>query len=179
MLEAETSKTIIVNKSVFCINNIDCNYSEDDVRDYIKSIGVRLLTCFELHSANRTISDRKAFRVCIVSEDKSILLDANQWSVGVTIRDWIRRTRNADDASGGTVQPQTAKSSASTSRESCESSNVTSLSGPSYEPNAAKNSQELSNHPGATGLGSSAQDIPASLEQLDERSDMEGITHHA
>ena len=51
---------------------------------------------------SKTASDRKSFRVCIIAEDKSLLLDSSTWAVGITIRNWIRKTRktDADDQAG-------------------------------------------------------------------------------
>ena len=91
----KASKTLFITKSVLCSRNIDCNYSVDDISDYIKSIGVRLLTCFELRPTNMKPSDNKSFRICIVAEDKLRLLDSSLWSVGVTIKDWVRKAPTA------------------------------------------------------------------------------------
>jgi hypothetical protein len=89
----KASKTLRVKKAVYCLNNIDNCYSVNEVRDYISSIGVRILSCFELKPMTQQSSDSKAFRVCILAEDRSRLLDSNHWSVGVTLREWVRKPR--------------------------------------------------------------------------------------
>ena len=91
------SKTLQVKKAVYCLANIDEDYSTDDVTAYIKSLGVRLLTCYELPRSARQSSDSKSFRLCVIAEDKETLLDQSNWYIGVTIRPWVHK----DKASGG------------------------------------------------------------------------------
>lgn len=88
----KASKTIYLNKAVFCLSNVDLNYSCDDIMDYLKSINVRPLTCFDLRPNPNFPVDSKAFRICIVDEDKQFLLNNANWAVGVTIRPWVRKT---------------------------------------------------------------------------------------
>ena len=101
----KASKTTFVKKAVFCLNNIDSEYSENDVLSYIKSLGVNILTCFELKSTAKTPIDRKAFRICIAEDDKPKLLDNSVWAVGITIRDWIRKGDRVVGKSNATDQP--------------------------------------------------------------------------
>lgn len=104
----KASKTALVKKSVFCLNNIDCEYSENDVVSFIKSIGVNIFTCFELKSTSKSPRDRKAFRICIAEEHKLKLLDNNVWAVGITIRDWIRKGDRVTGESKPTDQPRSS-----------------------------------------------------------------------
>ena len=86
------SKTLQLKKAVFCLSNIDQEYSLEDVSDYIKSLGIRLLTCYELPRSGRQSADSKSFRLCIIAEDKDKLLDQSNWYVGVTLRNWVHKT---------------------------------------------------------------------------------------
>jgi hypothetical protein len=85
----KASKTVFVSKAVFCLSNVDNSYSSDDITEYMKSIGVRLLTCFELKPGAHNPVDSKAFRICIIAEDKISLLNSDNWAVGVAIRPWV------------------------------------------------------------------------------------------
>ena len=93
----KASKIVYIRKSVFCLSNVDSSYSTNNIMDYIKSIGVRLLTCFELKSSSHNPADSKAFRICIVAEDKSALLNSDNWAVGVAIRQWYRKSKGNGD----------------------------------------------------------------------------------
>jgi hypothetical protein len=87
------SKTLIVKKSVFRLGNIDSLYSTTDVETYVRSLGVRILTCFELKQATSQALDNKAFRICVVADDKSKLCDSDNWSVGVSLREWVHKPK--------------------------------------------------------------------------------------
>jgi hypothetical protein len=90
----KASKTLIVKKSVFRLGNIDCAYATTDIETYIRSLGVRILTCFELRQSSSQPSDNKSFRICVVAEDRIKLCDSENWSVGVSIRDWVHKPKN-------------------------------------------------------------------------------------
>ena len=95
------AKTIQVKKAVFCLSNIDSDYSQVDVTDYIRSIGVRLLTCYELPRSGRQAADSKSFRLCIIAEDNHKLLDLSNWYIGVTIRAWVHKDKAKDSTGSG------------------------------------------------------------------------------
>ena len=97
----KASKTLIVKKSIFHLGNIDSVYSESDVSDYIHSLGVQVLSCFELNSQQRRPLGNKAFRVCIVASDKQKLCDSDSWSVGVTLREWIHKPKDTRPGNSG------------------------------------------------------------------------------
>lgn len=89
----KASKTLIVKKAVFRLGNIDSEYATQDVEEYIRSLGVRLVSCFELPNSKNTPSDNKSFRVCIVHEDINLLCNSECWSVGISIREWIHKPK--------------------------------------------------------------------------------------
>lgn len=96
------AKTLIVKKAIFRLGNIDSDYTENDIAEYIRSLGVNLLSCFELKHSLRQPLDNKAFRVCILAADKIKLCDLNNWSVGVSLREWVHKPKvgpSSDDTS--------------------------------------------------------------------------------
>lgn len=105
----KASKSLIVNKAVYCLGNIDSSYSVTDIENYIRSMGIRILTCFELKRSERQPEDNKSFRLCIAASDKDKLIDSSIWSLGVTLREWIHKPRPSDSSS---VIPSHNKSSA-------------------------------------------------------------------
>lgn len=94
----KASKSLIVKKSVFHLGNIDSVYSAVDVENYIRSLNIRILTCFELKQSKMQASDNKAFRVCIVAEDRAKLYNIDNWYVGVSVREWVHKPKKDSSA---------------------------------------------------------------------------------
>ena len=70
-------------------------YSALDVNNYIKSLGIRILSCFDLTHSKSQVVDNKSFRICIVAEDKAKLCDGNNWDVGVVVREWVHKPKTS------------------------------------------------------------------------------------
>ena len=87
------AKTLVVPKAVYCLGNIDGTYTVEAVQDYISTLGVRVLSCFELKNSVRRPKDNKTFRVCIISEDKQKFLAPSSWSLGVSLREWRHKPK--------------------------------------------------------------------------------------
>jgi len=91
----KASKNVNVAKTVYRISNIDACYTLDDLEQYIESLGVRVISCFERTSPKSPFAENKTFRVCILDIDKSTLLCDNNWSVGISIQKWIFKPKAA------------------------------------------------------------------------------------
>jgi hypothetical protein len=95
---AKQSAHTSVQKSVFCIDNIDPSCTVTDLCEYVKAMSVRVLTCYSVKSRHRRSDvegeaiNRQAFRLCIPSEDCSLLLDAEQWPKHIFISEWFFKT---------------------------------------------------------------------------------------
>jgi hypothetical protein len=87
------SKTLTVQKAVYRLGNIDSDYTVNEIEEYIRSLGVAVLSCFELKHSDRQPLDNKAFRVCIAASDKQKFCDINSWSIGVSLRAWDHRPK--------------------------------------------------------------------------------------
>jgi len=86
-----------VRKSVFCVDNIDVSFTADDVRNFVSKMSVRVESCYEVKPRRRRrddSSDRKAFRLCINSDDCEMLLDDSKWPAHVTVSKWFFKQRN-------------------------------------------------------------------------------------
>ena len=46
-------------------------------------------------------TDRKAFRLCIASEDVNKLLNCELWPAHITVSKWVSKGRSAPDTDGG------------------------------------------------------------------------------
>ena len=89
-----------IRKSVFCIDNVNPHYSVDDVVNFVSDLHVNVVSCFEVKSRKRYSHDgenpvpRRAFRLCIHSNDCDLLLDASKWPARVAIYDYFFKKKN-------------------------------------------------------------------------------------
>jgi hypothetical protein len=89
-----------MHKSVYCIDNVNSLYSVDDVVKFVQDLHVTVVSCFEVKPRKR-YSDygndrisRKAFRLCIYSNDCELLLDASKWPDRVAIYEYFFKSKN-------------------------------------------------------------------------------------
>ena len=71
---------IITKKAVFCVDNVDVSRDTDDIRRFVNSLNVQVISCFPVRPRRRRnetgpVTDRKAFRLCINDGDQDRLLD--------------------------------------------------------------------------------------------------------
>ena len=92
----------ISKKAVFCIDNINPSYKVDDVRAFVASLSINVVSCFQVNPRRRrnetgSVDDRKAFRLCIDDTDRNRLLDASNWPRFVVISLWYRKQSSPDN----------------------------------------------------------------------------------
>lgn len=80
----------LTKKQVFCVSNVNIDVDCDEISTFIKSLNVRVLSCYDALSRSDANKDKKfkSFRICIDAEDKSAFLDMDKWPVNITIREW-------------------------------------------------------------------------------------------
>ena len=97
-------------KSVYYIDNVDASVSVDMMKEFIRSLSVRLVSCYAVKPRSRRGQAKNAhdeeeeageedhegsnpkttaFRVCINSDDKDLLLDDEKWPAYVAICEWF------------------------------------------------------------------------------------------
>jgi hypothetical protein len=84
-------------KEVFCIDNVDVSLSDNDIIAFVKDMHVRVHSCFETQprrsakqrQRGEVPDDRKAFRLCILQEDRDNLLDPDNWPANITVSSWF------------------------------------------------------------------------------------------
>ena len=106
----KASNNLDVKKSVFRIGNIDSSLSEDDVKQYVESLGVRVLSCFERTSTKSRFVDNKSFRICIFDSDKSKMLCSDKWTSGISIQQWVFKPKATVDKGNDNVVADTIMS---------------------------------------------------------------------
>ena len=106
----------IVDKAVFCVDNVDPSVDVNQMKDFVASLSVNVVSCFAAEPRRRRgesgpITDRRAFRLCIAAADRSLLLDDRQWPHSVIISEWYyiapseTRRQNATKPSNGGLSP--------------------------------------------------------------------------
>ena len=101
-------------KSVYYIDNVDGSITEDSMKAFIRSLSVRLVSCHAVRPRRRrrrqvnnddddddVDDDNKvkptAFRVCINTDDKHLLLDEQKWPAYVAICEWFFKTKKIEN----------------------------------------------------------------------------------
>jgi len=106
----KASKNPLVKKAVLLkISNIDDAYNVDEVKDYVATLNVRLINCFELPFKRKQPSENKSFRLCIYARDKNNLLVKKNCSSGIVIQDWVfhpQKVGDTESASALVSNPQ-------------------------------------------------------------------------
>ena len=95
-----SAATKIRKKIVLCVDNVNINCSVEDMSSFISSLSVDVVSCFEVKSRRRrdespdvVDSTRKAFRVCIFTDNLDRFLNANAWPESITISEWFFKPR--------------------------------------------------------------------------------------
>lgn len=167
----------IKKKAVFCLDNISPSFSADDVRAYVASMSIDVVSCFQVQPRRFRYGasyDRRAFRLCIFEEDCDRLLDEGKWPDSVVISKWYHKSatgdrlqqsehqrdvpaaRNSNVLSAGDAMTSTTSTAASASASSAASVIAPATAGATAdtEPSAAMNDNmdtTLLYHNGASG----------------------------
>ena len=91
----------IVDKAVFCVDNVNPSLTPDDLAVFVRSMSVSVISCFRtaprrFRGESGPITDRAAFRLCIAAADRQRLLDDSQWPESVIISEWFYIKPTAD-----------------------------------------------------------------------------------
>jgi len=105
----------LINKVVFCIDNVDPSYDANNVSAFVAGLSVTVFTCFPAESRRQrndppgSITNRKAFRLCIDDADRAALHNEDAWPESVTISTWYYKppNRQRPAAAAGTTSATT------------------------------------------------------------------------
>lgn len=116
------------SKSVFCIDNVNNLCSAEDIFNFVTDLGVSVVSCFEVAPRGskrrqneqqqqdqvRTLLSEldkpKAFRLCILTEDRERLLVASSWPSDIRIYDWFfKPKKNAEGGTNRRISESTSK----------------------------------------------------------------------
>jgi len=82
----------IRKKAVFCVDDVSTSCCVNDIRAFVPSQSVDVLTCFEVKPRWRrnesNTADQKAFRLCVYEDDRHKLLNEAIWPDSVKVCEW-------------------------------------------------------------------------------------------
>ena len=110
-------------KSVYCVDNVSTSVDSDSLTSFVSSLGVRVLSCFEVKprmTARQRLRhvqvNHKTFRLCINRADNNILLNADIWPSDVSVFRWFFKRSSEPEAGGGYAPPGEGMGSAADDR---------------------------------------------------------------
>ena len=94
------------SKVVLCVDNVSVHCSVQSMTEFISTLSVTVVTCFEAKSRRRrsdavSAVNRKAFRVCIYEDDLSRFLNPDAWPEFITISEWFFKANSDRSGNGG------------------------------------------------------------------------------
>ena len=109
----------IRKRAVFCVDNVSTSCCVNDIRAFVSSQSVDVLTCFEVKPRRRrnesNTADRKAFRLCVYEDDRHKLLNEAIWPDSIKVSEWYFKHadtgNNINVAAGGGEGTASASSS--------------------------------------------------------------------
>jgi hypothetical protein len=81
----------LIKKSVLLVDNLVADCSVEDLKSFLSSMNVTMLSCFPAKSWLRGEARDHvcAYRVCIDAADKDTVCCELYWPQGVIVRDWV------------------------------------------------------------------------------------------
>jgi len=96
---------LTLRKEVYRISNVDGGFDEHDMTNFLKRMGIHVVSCFDRTPTTSRIINNKAFRVCIYSVDRDKLLQEDNWYSGIVIQNWIFNPKKTVSDMGAAVPP--------------------------------------------------------------------------
>ena len=94
-----------VRKSVFCVSNVDQSIGAEDLEEFLeKELNIKVLTIYLLKNKNLKNAFSSSFRICVLDEDVSKLLNTERLPHGITVRKWVHKA-----PSNTVADPQSAR----------------------------------------------------------------------
>ena len=91
---------IIPRKAIFCLDNLSRSCLLDDIKSFVSSLSVEVLSRRRRGDSEDDVANRKAFHLAINTDQRERLLNESAWPNSVLISDWFFKPpadRRADD----------------------------------------------------------------------------------
>ena len=109
-LSQSSSKSIVAanpffSKSVFCIDNVATDVTENILKKFITDMNIHVVSCFKVaprkpswwNKERPYIPNRNTFRVCIARHDNDKLLNADMWPEYISISTWVFKEKQSSE----------------------------------------------------------------------------------
>ena len=86
---------------MLCVDNVNLDCNEDNIRAYVTHLGAEIFTCFKTKPRRRSdesvddVKDRNAFRICVNAQDCDRLLNPVVWPDSVCVSDWFKSNKKS------------------------------------------------------------------------------------
>lgn len=82
------AKQLNLPKSVYCVRKIDARHTAEQLQEYLPSVGVKVVSCYDRTLESSRYAKNKIFQICVYDADKEEFLCADNWATGVSIQQW-------------------------------------------------------------------------------------------
>jgi hypothetical protein len=103
----KAASNLQVSKKVYKLGNIDESYTDLDLKNYIESLGIRVVYCSILAPRPKQPAGNRCFRVCVFATDAHKILTKGAWSSGVSVQEWYFKPKS-ENVVISTDNPNTA-----------------------------------------------------------------------
>jgi hypothetical protein len=100
---------------VYCVDNVGMATGENELVEFVSSLGVRVITCHEVKPRQSAWQRKKkispsnrAFRLCINRADNNLFLQENVWPSDILISKWYFANKADGDGTANGQQAGTA-----------------------------------------------------------------------
>ena len=106
---------------MLCVDNVSVHCSVESMIEFISTLSVTVITCFEAKSRRRRSDDdavsavnRKPFRVCIHEYDFGRFMNPDAWPEFITMSEWFFKSNSDRSGNGGAeIRPRIGSNSPS------------------------------------------------------------------
>ena len=73
-------------KAVFCVSNVDRDFSVEHLREHCKNLNVNILFCFDITSDHH---HSRSFKLAVRAQDEQKIINPDSWPSRLVVKPWI------------------------------------------------------------------------------------------
>ena len=83
----------VAKKSVLCVSRLEPGTTSSMVSDYLKKVGVDIISCYDLNSSTVNSQRYNAVRLCVPQCHIKFVMNPDMWPPGVVVQPWKFKAR--------------------------------------------------------------------------------------
>ena len=119
---------MVLKKAIYCVDNVDTSVSDEDLLNFFTDHDIKVVSVYEAkprrRKSEKPVTDRRAFRVCVDSDDLPKFLNADIWPNNIVVYEWFFKAKNATTPSAAGTDKTLTASNTSTPITGGHSDNV-------------------------------------------------------